>query len=208
VRLNLAGSQELRLQIEQGARADLFASADPKNMNALVDKQLVSPPRVFAHNEPVLIVGKETMPQLTAFSELPDVGRLVIGTAEVPIGKYTTQILEKADRRYGPPFQEHVMAKVVSRELNVRQVLAKVTLGEADAGIVYRTDARAAVDKVTVVPIPADINVVASYLVAVLANAPAPDLAQAWLALLLGPEGSERLRAAGFTLPDALAATR
>jgi molybdate transport system substrate-binding protein len=87
-------------------------------------------------------------------------------------------------------------------------VLAKVTLGEADAGIVYRTDLPAAPEKVTIVPIPADINVVADYLVAVLANAPAPDLAQAWVALLLGPEGSEALRAAGFTLPDALAATR
>ncbi len=97
---------------------------------------------------------------------------------------------------------------MVSRELNVRQVLAKVTLGEADAGIVYRTDARTAGDKVTLVSIPPDVNVTADYLVAILAGAPAPELAQAWLALLLGPEGSERLRAAGFTLPDALAATR
>ena len=208
VRLNLAGSQELRLQIEQGARPDLFASADAKNMNALVDAHLVEPPRTFAHNEPVVVVGATTLPKPQAFSALPDVERLVIGTPEVPIGSYTLQILERADRRFGAHFRERVLARVVSRELNVRQVLAKVTLGEADAGIVYRTDARAAGDKVSILPIPADVNVKASYLVAAVTGAAAPELAQAWLALLLGPEGSERLRAVGFTLPDALAATR
>ena len=208
VRLNLAGSQELRLQIEQGARADLFASADAKTMTALADEQLVAPARAFAHNEPVVVVGAGSVPKLTAFVDLPDVGRLVIGTPEVPIGQYTVQILARANRRFGPTFRDHVLAKVVSRELNVRQVLAKVTLGEADAGIVYRTDARTAGDKVTLVSIPPDVNVTADYLVAIVAGAPAPELAQAWLALLLGPEGSERLRAAGFTLPGALAATR
>jgi molybdate transport system substrate-binding protein len=208
VRLNLGGSQELRLQIEQGARPDLFASADAKNMNALVDARLVAPPRTFAHNEPVVVVAMATLPKQQTFSELPDVGRLVIGTPEVPIGSYTVEILARANRRFGSHFSDHVMAKVVSRELNVRQVLAKVTLGEADAGIVYRTDARAAGDKVSIVPIPADVNVTASYLVAAVTGAAAPDLAQAWLALLLGPEGSERLRAVGFTLPDALAASR
>src|SRR4051812_15901701 len=127
VRLNLAGSQELRTQIEQGARPDLFASADAKNMTALVDKQLVAPARTFAHNEPVVVVSAGSVPKPTTFSDLLDVGRLVIGTPEVPIGRYTVQILERANRRFGPTFRDHVLAKVVSRELNVRQVLAKVT---------------------------------------------------------------------------------
>src|SRR5437868_793529 len=163
-------------------------------------------PAPFAHNEPVVVVAVATLPKPQTFAELPDVGRLVIGTPEVPIGSYTVEILARANRRFGSHFSDHVMAQVVSRELNARQVLAKVTLGEADAGIVYRTDARAAGGKVSIVPIPADVNVTASYLVAAVTGAAAPDLAQAWLALLLGPDGSERLRAGGFTLPDALAA--
>ena len=75
----------------------------------------------------------------------------MIGTPEVPVGKYTLQILEQADRRLAPDFSARVLARVVSRELNVRQVLAKVVLGEADAGIVYRSDAQAAGDKVAVI---------------------------------------------------------
>jgi molybdate transport system substrate-binding protein len=208
VHLNLAGSQELRLQIAQGARPDLFASADARNMQALVEARLVAPPRTFAYNEPVVVVGADTTPRPRVFSDLPDVGRLVIGTPEVPIGHYTLQILERANRRFGSHFREQVLAKVVSHELNVRQVLAKVTLGEADAGLVYRTDARAAGDKVAIVSIPPDVNLTTSYLIAPVNDGPAPELAQAWLALLLGPEGSERIRAAGFTLPDALAAKR
>jgi molybdate transport system substrate-binding protein len=208
VHLNLAGSQELRLQIEHGARPDLFASADTKNMQALVGARQGAPPRTYAHNEPVVVVGADTRRKVRAFSDLTDVGRLVIGAPEVPIGSYTLQLLERANHRFGSHFREQVMAKVVSRELSVRQVLAKVTLGEADAGVVYRSDARAAGDEVAIVSIPADVNTTASYLIAAVAGGPAPELAQAWLALLLGPDGSEQLRAAGFTLPDALAAKR
>ena len=96
---------------------------------------------------------------------------------------------------------------MVSRELSVRQVLAKVSLGEADAGVVYRTDALAASDKVEVIAIPAELNVTAEYPVAVLAGAPQPKLAQAFVDLLASPEGQKRLAAAGF-LPAAGTAAR
>ncbi len=129
VRLNLAGSQELRLQIEQGARADLFASADAKNMTALAEKELVAPARTFAHNEPVVVVGAGTVPRVTAFSDLPDVGRLVIGTPEVPIGRYTVQILERANRRFGSD-----LPRPRAREGGLARAERSPGAGEGDAG--------------------------------------------------------------------------
>lgn len=197
VHLNLAGSQELRTQIENGARADVFASADQKHMAALVKANLVAAPQVFARNTPVVIVPKGNPAQIESFQELAKAKKIVIGVPEVPIGAYALQILEKA----GGDFKQNVLANVASRELNVRQVLAKVSLGEADAGIVYRTDAIAGKDKLEVVAIPAEVNVVAEYPVAVLTKAPQAAAAQAFVDLLLSADGQKRLRAAGFVAP-------
>ncbi len=208
VRLALAGSQELRLQIEQGARPDLFASADARQMSELGDRALVWTPRPFARNEPVLVVPAGNPARLSSFADLPSAARIVIGAPEVPIGAYTLRILGQADRRYGSAFAARVLAHVASRELNVRQVLAKVTLGEADAGIVYRTDARAAGSKVTAIAIPPEINASAAYLVAVTTGAREPVLARAWVDLLLGDAGRQALSAAGFEPPAALTAAR
>jgi molybdate transport system substrate-binding protein len=194
VRLNLAGSQELRTQIENGARADVFASADQKHMAALVKANLVATPRVFAHNTPVVIVPKGNPAKVGSFEELTKATKLVIGVPEVPIGTYTMEILDKS----GADFKKKVLANVVSRELNVRQVMAKVSLGEADAGIVYRTDAIAGKDKVEIIEIPAKVNVIAEYPVAVLAKAPQAAAARAFVDLLLSAEGQKRLAAAGF----------
>ncbi len=189
VRLNFAGSQELRTQIDHGAPADVFASADARHMAGLEVT-----PRGFARNEPVVVVPRDNPAGIKSFADLPKARRLVIGAAEVPIGAYTLQILDRAGRA----FRDRVLARVVSRELNVRQVLAKVVLGEADAAVVYRTDARAAGDKVEVIAIPGELNVVASYLVAALPGAGEPKLAQAFIELLLAPDGQRRLAAAGF----------
>ena len=126
------------------------------------------------------------------------VKRLVIGVPEVPIGAYTLQILDRARTQFGQDFPARVQARVASRELNVRQVLTKVMLGEADAGIVYRTDARSGGDKVRIVEIPAQFNVVAEYPIAAVARAPRPELARAWIALLTGPTGRSALVEAGF----------
>jgi molybdate transport system substrate-binding protein len=197
VHLNLAGSQELRTQIENGARVDVFASADQKHMAALVKANLVAAPRVFARNTPVIVVPKDNPAKVTAFDQLPRAKKLVIGVPEVPIGAYTLQILDKA----GADFKQKVVANVASRELNVRQVLAKVGLGEADAGIVYRTDAIAAKDKVEIIEIPAKVNAIAEYPVAVLAKAPEAATARAFVELLLSADGQKRLSAAGFVAP-------
>jgi molybdate transport system substrate-binding protein len=197
VRLNLAGSQELRTQIENGARADVFAAADQKHMDALATAKLVTAPRVFVRNTPVIIVPRDNPAKIASFQDLTKARRIVIGVPEVPIGNYTLQIFEKA----GAEFKDKVLASVASRELNVRQVLAKVTLGEADAGVVYRTDAMAGKDKVAIIEIPAKVNVVAEYPVAVLARAPQAAAARAFVDLLLSADGQKRLAAAGFVAP-------
>jgi molybdate transport system substrate-binding protein len=207
VRLNLAGSQELRFQIEQGATADVFLSADVRHMRALEEKKLVIAPRRFAENEPVVIVPRTNPAGLKQFADLPEAKRLVIGAPEVPVGKYTLQILEQANRRIAPDFSVRALAHVASRELNVRQVLAKVVLGEADAGVVYRSDAQAGGDKVAVIAIPAEVNVTAEYLAAAVASSRAPQLGRDWIALVTGPEGTKRLLAAGFSRPPSVAAT-
>jgi molybdate transport system substrate-binding protein len=195
---NFAGSQELRLQIEQGAPADVFASADIRHMDAAHKAGLVDAPKLFATNAPVIVVPADNPARVESLVDLARVRRLVTGTPEVPIGRYTLQILDKAKSQYGADFPTRVQARVVSRELNVRQVLTKVMLGEADAGIVYRTDAASAGDKVRIVEIPAELNVVAEYPIAALVRAPNAELARAWVALLTGPKGQAALERAGF----------
>jgi molybdate transport system substrate-binding protein len=198
VTFNLAGSQELRVQIEQGAAADVFASADRRHMDAVKAGQWVAEDRIFARNEPVLAISSAGRAAIKSFEELPKAKRIVVAAPEVPIGGYTVQILERADRRYGGDFRREVEARIASKELNVRQVLAKVKLGEADAGIVYRTDVASAGAGVTALAIPGELNVVAEYPVAVLKAAPHPKLAEAWVELMTSPTGQRVFSDFGF----------
>ncbi|HEY8926415.1 MAG TPA: molybdate ABC transporter substrate-binding protein [Polyangia bacterium] len=195
---NAAGTQELRAQVEHGAAADVFASADHKHMDALAAEGLVVAPGVFTCNEPVVIVRKGMSPAIRSWADLPRAERIVVGTPEVPIGAYTLQILQKATRTQGADFPRRVQAKVASRELNVRQILAKVALGEADAGIVYRSDAASAAGKVQVVTIPPESNVSAEYPIAVMKKAPSPALARQWVDLVKSPVGAQILGESGF----------
>ena len=200
VTFHFAGTQELRTQLEQGAKADVFASADQRHMKALLDAQLVVHPRIFAHNEPVLVVSKEAAGTVQSFADLPKATRVVVGAPEVPIGAYTRQILELAGRKLGAEFLTQVEAHVVSRELNVRQVLTKVSLGEAQAGIVYRSDVASAKGTVSVVAIPSELNVVADYPIAFVAASKEPEFASEFMNLVTSPKGQAALRAAGFSL--------
>jgi molybdate transport system substrate-binding protein len=199
VRFNFAGSQDLRVQIEQGAQADVFASADWKHMKLLATKDLVVEPVVFARNRPVVVVPKDNPAKVHTFADLPKATHLVVGAAEVPIGAYTEAIFAAAEKLYGKAFSQHVLAHVRSRELNVRQVLTKVALGEADAGIVYKTDALTMPDKVRMVEIPDRINPLAEYPIASLSAAPHSDLARAFVKLVLSKEGQATLAEAGFS---------
>jgi molybdate transport system substrate-binding protein len=198
VKLAFAGSQEHQTHLEHGGPADVWASASPGVQQALAAKGLVTPPRPFAGNEPVVVVPRNNPAAIHAFTDLPRTRRLVIGAPEVPIGAYTKQVFDRAGARYGAAFRAKLEAAVVSRELNVRQVLAKVTLGEADAAIVYRTDGRAAKDQVQVVAIPAELNVVGEYTITTVAASKRPALARAFIDLVLSPAGQQRLVAAGF----------
>jgi len=195
---NFAGSQELRTQVEHGARADVLASADPRTLRALAGAGLSLEPQVFARNEPVIVVPVGNPAGIDALADLPRARRLVVGAPEVPIGEYTVRILEAASRRYGPAFGAAVESRVASRELNVRQVLAKVALGEADAAIVYRTDALASRGAVEVISIPPQLNVVAEYPIALLRGAARPGLARAFVELVLSSAGQAVLARHGF----------
>jgi molybdate transport system substrate-binding protein len=202
VRFNLAGSQELRVQIEQGAKADVFASADLVHADALAQQGLVDRPRIFARNLPVAIVPRGNPGGLKSFADLTKARRLVIGTPEVPIGRYTQTIFSRAGAVYGEAFKRALEEHVASRELNVRQVLAKVTLGEADAGIVYQTDAATARGSVEAVEIPTAINVVAEYALAIVKTTGQPAQAQSqandWCDFVQSADGQAVLAQHGF----------
>ena len=198
VRLNLAGSQELRIQIEHGARADVFVSADTANMAKLDRQALVRPSVVVAHNQLALIVPASNPAGLFKFADLARAQRVVIGAPEVPVGAYTVALLLQADRLFGTGFSSTVQARISSRELNVRHVLARVLLGEADAGIVYRSDALLAGARVHTLPIPAEIDVSADYPAATLAASSEPELAHAWIDLVLASQGQTQLARAGL----------
>jgi molybdate transport system substrate-binding protein len=203
VRFNFAGSQDLRVQIEQGAKVDVFASADWKHMKLLAGQGAVVAPAVFAGNLPVVVVPKNNPATVRNFADLPRATHLVLGAAESPIGAYTDAILVAAEKLHGKAFGEKTRGNIRSRELNVRQVLTKVAMGEGDAGIVYKTDALSMPDKVEIIDIPSTINVVAEYPIAALKAAPQADLARDFVKLVLSKEGQKVLAAAGFTTAEA-----
>jgi molybdate transport system substrate-binding protein len=208
VSFNFAGTQELRTQLEHGANADVFASADQKHMNELVKTGQVQSPTVFVHNEPVIVVAKESVQLVKSLADLPSLERIVLGVPDVPIGRYSIQILDRASSVYGADFRKQVEAKVRSRELNVKQVLAKVTLGEAQAGIVYRSDVFSHQDKVSIVTIDSKINVIAEYPIGLITASTIKDAGQRFVTFVLSKEGQRELSKAGFTSPLMVASNK
>jgi molybdate transport system substrate-binding protein len=195
-----AGSRELRAQIEHGGAADVFATVDHKDMDALAKPGLVVGPAIFACNQPVVVVRKALAASIKTFADLPRAERIVVGVPDAPIGADTLEILKKAAAsKLGADFGKRVEAHIASRELDVRQILAKVVLGEADAGVVYRSDLPTAKGKVAVVPIPPELNVTAEYPIAPITNAAHPELARAFIELVQSPAGTAALKAAGFS---------
>lgn len=203
VTFNFGASSQLRAQLEQGARADVFASADQAQMERAQQAGLLAePPRVFARNRLVIAVPRDNPGGVQALRDLARPGlRLVTAAPEVPIGVYTQQLLDRAaqDPAYGPDFPARVGANIVSREPNVRQVVAKVALGEADAAIVYQTDITPDLaDKVRPVALPEALTIIATYPIALLRQAPNPTAAAAFIAFVLGPDGQTILQRWGF----------
>ena len=192
--LTFAGSQVLRLQIGQGADAEVFASANPEHLDTLVAAGLMRPRGVFAHNELVVITSPDDQ-RIRSLDDLTEARRLVIGVRTVPVGRYTRALLDRASAARGADLADRVLERVVSEESNVRLVRAKVELGEADAAIVYATDA-AASDRVRAVPISEDVNVRADYVLGFAPDAGAA--ADAFLAFVRSPAGQAILRQHGF----------
>lgn len=199
--VSTGGSQALRVQIEQGAPADAFASANAEHIDALVKAGLVKASLPFAEGQLVLVVPPADPAGLGSLEDLPRATRIVLGAPEVPVGKYARELLDRAETRYGAGFRGRVEAHVVSLEPNVRQVLAKVELGEADAAIVYRSDVIASRD-VKVIEIPAELAVPARYFVGVTTGAAEPALAQRFVEHLRSPAGRALLERHGFRAID------
>ena len=190
VTFNFAGSQALATQVQQAAPADVFASADIPNMDKV--KDLVGTPQNFASNLLQIVVEKGNPKGVKGLDDLanPDL-KVVLAAPDVPAGKYAAQILGKAG----------VTVKPVSQEDNVKAVVTKVSLGEADAGIVYVTDVTAGGDKVEGVDIPEDQNVTATYPIATVKASKAQDKAQAFMDLVLSADGQQVLKEYGFLPP-------
>lgn len=206
VHFNFAGSQQLALQLEQGASADLFASADQRWMTYAEAHRLVtSPPTLFARNRLVVIVPNTNPGRIRSLDDLARDGtKLVLAADVVPAGKYSREVIRRlaGAPKFPPDYERRVLANIVSQEENVKAVVAKVQLGEADAGIVYRSDVtRAVARRVTVIDVPTTYNVLAHYPIAPLAEARNPDAARAFVALLLSAEGQRILRRYGFLGP-------
>ena len=226
VDLNFAGSQLLRVQLEHGAGADVFASADQRHMDLAIESGLVSGEAIiFASNTLVIIVPKadakyltdskgtrardsnpgtsEAGPLIGSSTDLARKGvKLALAQPEVPAGSYARVVIQRMgqDPRFGADHAEKVLANVVSEEPNVRRVLQKVALGEVDAGIVYYSDAKVA-RNISVIPIPNEANVVASYTFALLRDSDQMEVAEAFIKFVLSPDGQAILGEHGFSPP-------
>lgn len=147
VAFNFAGSQALRTQIEKGAPADVFASTNGKEMETLIANSFIAEnaSQIFLSNKLVLILPADNPASINSIEDLAASGiKIVLAAEEVPVGNYARQALNLMNISFGEDFKDKVLANVVSSEDNVKQVVAQVQLGEADAGIVYTSDAVAA----------------------------------------------------------------
>lgn len=204
ITFNFAGSSALRTQLEQGAKAEIFASADTVQMDAAKKSGVVvsGGDKIFARNSLVIIAPKSNPAKVAAPLDLKNPGlKLVLAAPEVPVGNYARQMFVKmeADPAFGAGFNDAVLKNVVSNESNVKQVVAKVQLGEADAGVVYGTDITASVaPDLTRVEVPTALNIIAEYPIALTKDAGNTKAAQAFMDYVLSSAGQTILKKYGF----------
>ncbi|MEU3746329.1 MULTISPECIES: molybdate ABC transporter substrate-binding protein [Streptomyces] len=190
ITFSFAGSQELVAQVSQGSPADVLVTADTKSMDKV--KADTGTPTVIAKNRLVIATGEGNPFKIDALEDLADTKlKVVLAAPEVPAGKYSKKILDA----------QEITVKPVSQEPSVRAVLSKVELGEADAGLVYKTDADSAKDKVDAVEIPDTQNAIAQYPAATLKDSKNTEAATAFVTWLSSPEGQKILQDAGFQKP-------
>jgi len=201
--LSYGASTQLRIQLEQGAPADIYESADDAQMQLAVRAGLMQgTPTVFARNRLVVVLPKENRAGLTTLSDLAKPGIKLVATArDVPVGNYTYQTLARmaADPHYGAGFDQKVLTNIVSEEANVRQIVTKVQLGEADAGFVYASEIspRIAPD-VKTIEIPERLQAAAEHVIGVTRTARAPITARRFIDYVHGPAGQAILKRHGF----------
>jgi len=193
VKFNYNGSSTLATQITQGAPADVFASASPTNMATVTDQSLTSTtPKIFTRNTGEIMVEAGNPSHVKSVGDLANPSlKVVVCAPSVPCGKLATTIFKNAG----------VTVKPVSQEQNVGGVVTKVSLGEADAGIVYVTDVKANGSKTVGVPIPANQNAITDYPIAEIKQAPNATAAAAFISYVLGPQGQQVLKSFGFMPP-------
>ncbi|GHA96524.1 molybdate ABC transporter substrate-binding protein [Streptomyces chryseus] len=190
ITFSFAGSQELAAQVDQGAPADALVTADTKTMDALGGE--TGTPTVIARNRLVIATGEGNPRDVRGLKDLADSDlKVVLAAPEVPVGRYSQKILDA----------QKITVKPVSQEPNVRAVLSKVELGEADAGLVYKTDAATATDKVDAIEIPDAQNAIAAYPAATLKTSENPAAAEAFVKWLSSPEARKIFKDADFQQP-------
>jgi molybdate transport system substrate-binding protein len=205
VRFNFAGTQTLATQVEQGAPADVFVSADQPHVDQLLRAGRIKAPVVIARNRLVLIVPRANPAHLVSPFDLSRRGvKLDLAAPSVPAGNYARQALERLGGQPSAPaeFTRLALANVISQEENVEAVVQKVALGEVDAGIVYQSDLQTPNGKRTqAIALPDAVNIINVYPAAVVTGAREPALAQAFLDFLRSPDGQAGLQRFGFEAP-------
>ena len=201
VKQSFESSSTLLTQIQQGAPADVFASAATEEMDTAVDDGLVAgKPQVFVKNREIIMVPNDNPADITEFEDVANPGvKLALAQKDVPAADYALQILDKANAQYGPDFKKDVLANVVSREADVRASVNRVVVSDADATFGYASDYTVDIrDRVKVVPIPPDLNIIATYPIAALEDAEHPGLAKKWVELVTSKQGQRVLKKWNF----------
>lgn len=202
-KLHFAGSKTLRSQIENGAPADIFISANEKHYKALVESDDLIEGGKLLTNEMVLIVSLDAAKHINGLEDLTINHQLILADHGVPAGDYARQVISKLSELYGNEYEENVLQNLASSESNVRQVLTKVVLGEGDAALVYKTDVTKDIeDKLVLIEIPEAYNVVASYWIGFISNETISKEVEAYGAFFSDEKSHEIFKSYGFGIAE------
>jgi len=201
-KFSFAGTDTLAAQIQQGAPGDVFAGASTTYSDQLSSAGLIDTAQPFCTNRLVLVVPPSNPAHVTSLKDLTKPGiKLVVAGPTVPVGAYTLKVLDNLNATYGADYAKNVQANIVSQETDVESVLTKVKLGEADAGFVYITDAKASPGEVRASTLPAYAQATATYPIAVVKASTDAATAQQFVDFVLAPQAQALLRKAGFGPP-------
>lgn len=203
IKVNFSGSKTLRTQLENGAQADIFLSANEAHYNALLEQGILLEGTQLLSNEMVVVVSEEASTRINSLEDLQKNHRLILGEVGVPVGDYSREIICSLGTLYGDAYESAVLSNLVSSESNVRQVLMKIVLGEGDAAIVYKTDISEDLkEKVKILEIPKEYNVSANYWMGVVNNDMISESVRTCCQFLLDNESCEIFENYGFYISE------